>query len=177
MRHCARLWQRWHAPQWRPRRAHRGQNVGLWQAWLLLTSGPSSINVAQEKTTAQPSSADVRGTTTSMETTTLLSPPPQGVLRIPPTLWEMWEDAWHSPSPLDGCVTTQVSTTLVGEVRRVYQPHRVPADLYHLHPHCRGNEAIMANYFPMALTGTAQSWLMYLPQGSYTLGKSCVISS
>jgi hypothetical protein len=26
----------------------------------------------------------------------------------------------------------------------------------------------MANYFPVALTGTARSWLMNLPQGSLT---------
>jgi hypothetical protein len=29
-----------------------------------------------------------------------------------------------------------------------------------------GDEAIMANYFPVALTGTAQSWLMNLPEGT-----------
>jgi hypothetical protein len=29
-----------------------------------------------------------------------------------------------------------------------------------------GNEAIMFNYFPVALTGTTQSWLMNLPPGS-----------
>jgi hypothetical protein len=29
----------------------------------------------------------------------------------------------------------------------------------------RGNEVVMANYFPVALTGTAQSWLMNLPPG------------
>jgi hypothetical protein len=29
-----------------------------------------------------------------------------------------------------------------------------------------GNEAIMANYFPVALTDMAQSWLMNLPPGS-----------
>jgi hypothetical protein len=28
------------------------------------------------------------------------------------------------------------------------------------------NEAIMANYFPIALTGTAWSWLMNLPEGT-----------
>jgi hypothetical protein len=28
------------------------------------------------------------------------------------------------------------------------------------------NEAIMANYFPVALTGKAQSWLMNLPEGT-----------
>jgi hypothetical protein len=47
-------------------------------------------------------------------------------------------------------------------------PPRVPADLLHLHPRCRGDEAIMANYFPIALTGPARSWLMNLPEG--TLG-------
>jgi hypothetical protein len=29
-----------------------------------------------------------------------------------------------------------------------------------------GNEAIMANYFPVALTGIARSWLMNLPEGT-----------
>jgi hypothetical protein len=29
-----------------------------------------------------------------------------------------------------------------------------------------GNEAVMANYFPVALTGTARSWLMNLPEGT-----------
>jgi hypothetical protein len=29
-----------------------------------------------------------------------------------------------------------------------------------------GNEAIMANYFPVALTGTTRSWLMNLPEGT-----------
>jgi hypothetical protein len=29
-----------------------------------------------------------------------------------------------------------------------------------------GNEAIMANYFPVALMGTTRSWLMNLPEGT-----------
>jgi hypothetical protein len=29
-----------------------------------------------------------------------------------------------------------------------------------------GDEAIMTNYFPVALTGTTQSWLMNLPEGT-----------
>jgi hypothetical protein len=29
-----------------------------------------------------------------------------------------------------------------------------------------GNEAVMANYFPEALMGTARSWLMNLPKGT-----------
>jgi hypothetical protein len=31
-----------------------------------------------------------------------------------------------------------------------------------------GDEAVMANYFPVALTGTTQSWLMNLPEGTLT---------
>jgi hypothetical protein len=31
-----------------------------------------------------------------------------------------------------------------------------------------GNEAIMANYFPVALTGMTRSWLMNLPEWSLT---------
>jgi hypothetical protein len=29
-----------------------------------------------------------------------------------------------------------------------------------------GNEVVMANYFPVALIGTARLWLMNLPEGS-----------
>jgi hypothetical protein len=29
-----------------------------------------------------------------------------------------------------------------------------------------GNEAVMVNYFPVALTGTARSWLLNLPEGT-----------
>jgi hypothetical protein len=31
-----------------------------------------------------------------------------------------------------------------------------------------GNEAIMANYFPVALTDMARSWIMNLPEGCLT---------
>jgi K+-transporting ATPase c subunit len=31
-----------------------------------------------------------------------------------------------------------------------------------------GNEVVMANYFPVALTGIGQSWLLNLPEGSLT---------
>jgi hypothetical protein len=31
-----------------------------------------------------------------------------------------------------------------------------------------GDEAIMANYFPVALTGTTRSWLMNLPEAFLT---------
>jgi hypothetical protein len=40
-----------------------------------------------------------------------------------------------------------------------------------------GNEAVMANYFPVALTGMARSWLMNLPEGPSTPGQSCATSS
>jgi hypothetical protein len=31
-----------------------------------------------------------------------------------------------------------------------------------------GDEAVMANYFPMTLTGMARSWFMNLPEGTLT---------
>jgi hypothetical protein len=31
-----------------------------------------------------------------------------------------------------------------------------------------GDEVIMTNYFPVALTGTARSWLINLPEGTLT---------
>jgi hypothetical protein len=31
-----------------------------------------------------------------------------------------------------------------------------------------GNDAVMVNYFPVALTSTTRAWLMTLPQGSLT---------
>jgi hypothetical protein len=31
-----------------------------------------------------------------------------------------------------------------------------------------GDEVIMVNYFPVALMGTARSWLMNLPEGTLT---------
>jgi hypothetical protein len=40
-----------------------------------------------------------------------------------------------------------------------------------------GNEAVMTNYFLVALTGTARSWLMNLPKGPSPPGESCVASS
>jgi hypothetical protein len=37
-----------------------------------------------------------------------------------------------------------------------------------------GNEAVMANYFPVALTGTARSCLMNLPEGTlHSLSELC----
>jgi hypothetical protein len=40
-----------------------------------------------------------------------------------------------------------------------------------------GNKAVMANYFPVALTGTARSWLMNLFEGTLHSGQSCATSS
>jgi hypothetical protein len=37
-----------------------------------------------------------------------------------------------------------------------------------------GNGAVMANYFPVALTGMARSWLMNLPEGTlHSWSKLC----
>ncbi len=40
-----------------------------------------------------------------------------------------------------------------------------------------GNEAAMTNYFLVALTGMARSWLMNLPEGTSTSSQSCTASS
>jgi hypothetical protein len=39
-----------------------------------------------------------------------------------------------------------------------------PLSSYRSTPPTGGNEAIMVNYFRVALTGTAKSWLMNLPE-------------
>jgi hypothetical protein len=69
-------------------------------------------------------------------------------------------------TPTYGGLATQVSAPPTREVRRDSQPHRVTAGLLHLHPRGRGNETVMANYFPVDLTRTARSWLMNLPEGT-----------
>jgi hypothetical protein len=62
----------------------------------------------------------------------------------PPTFW------LHLPEKYDGTVNPaeflQIYSTSILEARR--------------------NEAVMANYFPIALTGTTRSWLMNLPEGT-----------
>jgi hypothetical protein len=56
----------------------------------------------------------------------------------------------HLPEKYDGSVNST-------EFLQIYSTSILAA---------RGKEVIMTNYFPVALTGTARSWLMNLPQGS-----------
>jgi hypothetical protein len=62
----------------------------------------------------------------------------------PPKFWP------HLPEKYDGTVNP-------AEFLQIYSTSIVAAG---------GNEAVMANYFPVALTGTTRFWLMNLPEGT-----------
>jgi hypothetical protein len=68
----------------------------------------------------------------------------------------LWMVVWlhkfrsHLPEKYDGTVNP-------AEFLQIYSTSILAAG---------GDEAIMANYFPVALTGTAWSWLMNLPEGT-----------
>jgi hypothetical protein len=62
----------------------------------------------------------------------------------PPKFWP------HLPEKYDGTVNPV-------EFLQIYSTSIVAAG---------GNEAVMANYFPVALTGTTRFWLMNLPEGT-----------
>jgi hypothetical protein len=87
----------------------------------------------------------------------------------------VWLDG-ACPTPPHGGLAVHVLAPFVEEVRRECQPHRVPADLLHLDP-CCWRKSIMANYFLVALIGTARSWLMNLPEGPSPPRRSYAISS
>jgi hypothetical protein len=113
-----------------------------------------------------------------MATLALLLPPPQGVLRNPPgsprvisecmaLTPHLWMVVWprkfwpHLPEKYDGSVNPakflQIDTTSILATG--------------------GNEAVMANYFPVALIGTTRSWLMKLPLESMFSWEECAASS
>jgi hypothetical protein len=91
--------------------------------------------------------------------------------------------ATHTPTPLvgsgGGCMALATHLRMVVWPRKI-QPHLLkkydgsvnPTEFLHIYSTSiliiGGNEAIMANYFPVALTGTARSSLMNLPKGSLT---------
>jgi hypothetical protein len=64
----------------------------------------------------------------------------------------------HLPEKYDGTVNS-------AEFLQIYSTSILAAG---------GNEVVMANYFPVALTGTARSWLMNLPEGTlHSLSELC----
>ena len=66
-----------------------------------------------------------------------------------------------------GGVTIQVPPAPAGEVRRYREPVGIPAGVrYRHHTAAGGNDAIMASYFHIALTGPARTWLMNLIPGT-----------
>jgi hypothetical protein len=60
----------------------------------------------------------------------------------------------------------------VGKQREKYNGSVNPAEFLQIYSTLiltvGGNEAVMVNYFPVALTGMARLWLMNLPEGSLT---------
>jgi hypothetical protein len=56
----------------------------------------------------------------------------------------------HLPEKYDGTVNP-------AEFRQIYSTSILTVG---------GNEAVLANYFPVALTGMTRSWLMNLPEGT-----------
>jgi hypothetical protein len=64
-----------------------------------------------------------------------------------------------APTPLNGGLEKYDGSINPTEFLQVYTTSILAA---------RGNEPIMANYFPVALTSTTRSWLMNLPPGSLT---------
>jgi hypothetical protein len=70
----------------------------------------------------------------------------------PPKFWP------HLPEKYDGTVNS-------AEFLQIYSTSILAAG---------GNEVVMANYFPVALIGTARSWLMNLPEGTlHSLSELC----
>jgi hypothetical protein len=88
----------------------------------------------------------------------------------------------HTPTSLgsgDGCMALVPHLHMVVWPHK-FQPHLLekydgsvnPANFVQIYTTSilatGGNEIIMVNYFPVALTGTTRSWLMNLPQESLT---------
>jgi hypothetical protein len=154
--------------------ARRRSTMRRWLPTGRRTLGRRLTAVEVGRTVAPPSSTTVSGVetsrlATSRETSTCMH---QWVraemhMRLSPWLPTSFGGVHGAgPTPTYGGLATQVSAPPAREVRRDSQPHRVTAGLLHLHPRGRGNEAVMANYFPVDLTRTARSWLMNLPEGT-----------
>jgi hypothetical protein len=73
----------------------------------------------------------------------------------PPSSSGSWEAAWRSPHLLEKYDRTVNPT----EFPQIYSTAILVAG---------GDEAVMANYFHVALTGMVRSWLMNLPEGTLT---------
>jgi hypothetical protein len=89
-------------------------------------------------------------------------------LHLSPWLPESFRGGGHGvgATPVYGGLATQVSAHLPEK----YDGMVNPAEFLQIYSTsiltARGNEAIMANYFPVALTGTTRFWLMNLLEGT-----------
>jgi hypothetical protein len=89
--------------------------------------------------------------------------------------WEFGGGGLHGvgPTPVYGGLAAQVPAQPAREVRHLPEKHDRTVNLVEFLQiystsilAIGGNEAVMVNYFPVALTGTARSWLMNLPKGT-----------
>jgi hypothetical protein len=157
--------------------AKRRGTAHRWQVTRRPTSGLKSTVAVVEKMAESPSSADARGVGISraaiLKKISTLTRRHVGVhphvMRIPLAPRELrggggcmalaphlrmvvWPRKFrpHLPEKYDGTVNPT-------EFLQIYSTSILAAG---------GDEAIMANYFPVALTGMARSWLMNLPEGT-----------
>jgi hypothetical protein len=155
---------------------HQPRRVYQRQASLQLTSRPNSTIVMMAEIAASPSSASVSGATTSRVVISrgslivalvreapavhAVRPPSSpglsgGCMALAPHIHVVvWPRKFrpHLSEKYDGTVNSI-------EFLRIYSTSILAAG---------GDEAIMANYIPVALTGTTRSWLMNLPKGTLT---------
>jgi hypothetical protein len=126
-------------------RTHRRSTARRWPATGRRTSGRRSTTVEVGRTVAPPSSATARGVETSRvatlrETLTCMHQWVRAKLHMCLSPWlpgSFGGGGVHGvgPTPAYGGLATQVPAPPAREVRRDGQPHRVPVDLLHLHPH------------------------------------------
>jgi hypothetical protein len=136
-----------------------------WQVTRRPTSGPKSTVAVVEKMAESPSSANARGVgilrAAILKKILTLTRRHVGVhphvMRIPLAPRELRGGGHGAGATSTDCgLAAQVLAPPTEEVRQDHQPRGVPVDLLHLYPCDRGDEAIMANYFLVALTGMAR---------------------
>jgi hypothetical protein len=134
-------------------------------ASLTVTDLRDELEHCRSERTATPSSSAIkRGTTTLTVTMVEQTSPRWGILHTPLLLQDLGVDTWRLPP----------------HIRMVVWPHKFrphllekydgtvnPTEFLQIYSTSilagGGNEAVMANYFPVALIGMTRSWLMNLP--------------
>jgi hypothetical protein len=137
-------WRR--RPQCYQVHAHQRSTARQWLGTRRRTLGRKSTAVEVGRTIIPPSSATVRGVetsrvTTSRETSTCMHQwvRAKSHMHLSPLAPREFGGGVHGvgPTPAYGSLAAQVPAPPTREVQQDGQPHRVSADLLHLHPHGR----------------------------------------